>query len=328
MVSFRGPGRAEESPGATLALKDEQRQCLTHAGPRLLALLTLLGSGLFALQTRVSEHLQYSCYTAEMYRTRPFRLIWLTVLFFFALLASGLPATADINPQIAPIVRALEDHYRNVKTLKAIFLERYSDGPQNIQLESGTVYFSRPGRMRWEYESPETKLFLVDGKMVWFYVPTDHTATRAPIKQSEDWRTPLALLTGKVKLRDLCDSIQPAAATKSAAGALTPAVSPTTAGNVILVCLPRGERHSLPGSSTNDSLPNLADPSRPFQRVLLEVNPATGELADVRVMQPGGIELEYRFGNWEENIPLDESLFHFQPPVGVAIVNQLNAANP
>ena len=75
-----------------------------------------------------------------------------------------------------------EDHYRSVKTLKAIFLERYSDGPQNIQLESGTVYFSRPGRMRWEYESPETKLFLVDGKTVWFFVPSDKTATRAPDK--------------------------------------------------------------------------------------------------------------------------------------------------
>jgi hypothetical protein len=48
----------------------------------------------------------------------------------------------------------------------------------------------------------------------------------------------------------------------------------------------------------------------------------------VRVMQPGGIELEYRFGSWEENIPLQESLFHFQPPVGVAIVNQLNAPSP
>jgi len=59
-----------------------------------------------------------------------------------------------------------------------------------------------------------------------------------------------------------------------------------------------------------------------FDQVLLEVNPDTGELADIRVLQPGGIELEYRFGNWKENLPLAESLFHFQAPPGVAIVEQ------
>ena len=72
-----------------------------------------------------------------------------------------MPALAQVNPRVAPVVRALEDHYRNVKTLQAIFLERYSDSRQSMQLESGTVYFSRPGRMRWDYESPEKKaLFL------------------------------------------------------------------------------------------------------------------------------------------------------------------------
>jgi hypothetical protein len=32
--------------------------------------------------------------------------------------------------------------------------------------------------------------------------------------------------------------------------------------------------------------------------------------------------LEYRFGNWQENLPLSESLFHFEAPAGVAIVEQ------
>ncbi len=258
-------------------------------------------------------------------------------LLIAGLLSVGvLPAAAQVNPQAAPIVRALEDHYRDAKTLKAIFLERYSDGPQNIQLESGTVYFSRPGRMRWDYESPEMKLFLVDGKTAWFFVPADHTATRAPIKDSQDWRTPLALLTGKVKLRELCDRIELADTTKGSSAALpspgSPAVSPpsgtTTAANVTLSCLPRGELHAAGKSSSNDSIPGLADPNQPFERVLLEVNPTSGQLSDVRVIQPGGIEIEYRFGNWEENTPLQESLFHFQAPVGVAIVNQLNAPNP
>src|SRR5271169_5234217 len=100
--------------------------------------------------------------------------------------------------------RALESRYAHARTLKAAFFERYSDGNGSAQSESGTVYFSRPGRMRWDYESPERKLFLVDGTNVWFYVPADRTASRAKMKESSDWRTPLALLTGKANFARLC----------------------------------------------------------------------------------------------------------------------------
>ncbi len=226
------------------------------------------------------------------------------------LVGLGLPALATTQPQAVPVVRALEARYHNAKTLKALFLQRYSDGRQGVQVESGTVYFSRPGRMRWEYESPAAKLFISDGKTVWFFVPADRTVTRAPMKESADWRTPLALLTGKAKLSELCGRID---LTNSAPG---------TVGDVVLRCLPRGEK--LPSrvtSQQNDGDAALADPGQPFDQVLLEINPSTGELDDVRVLQPGGIELDYRFGNWIENLPLQDSLFHFQPPPGVAIVD-------
>ena len=67
---------------------------------------------------------------------------------------------------------------------------------------------------------------------------------------------------------------------------------------------------------------SLAPLDQQFDQVLLEVDPETGELADVRILQPGGIQLEYRFGNWQENLPLPDSLFRFQAPPGVAIVDQ------
>jgi outer membrane lipoprotein carrier protein len=234
------------------------------------------------------------------------------VLLLACALAAGLikTARADVSPQAASVARALEAHYHDVKTLEAIFLERYSDSRQGIQAESGKVYFSRPGRMRWEYESPEQKLFISDGKTVWFYVPYDHTVTRAAIKESTDWRTPLALLTGKAKLSQLCQTLDLSAET------------PGAHGDVVLRCRPRGEQAKPKGSAEDDLGASIAPVSDEFDEVLLEVNPATGELADVRVREPGGVELEYRFGNWQENLPLTESLFHFEAPRGVAIVEQ------
>jgi outer membrane lipoprotein carrier protein len=237
-----------------------------------------------------------------------------TVIFFLAsaLLTIGPlnPAQANISRRAAAAARALEARYHDAKTLQAIFLERYSDSRQGLQAESGKVYFSRPGRMRWEYEAPEQKLFISDGKTVWFYVPSDHTVTRAAMKQSTDWRTPLALLTGEVKLSQLCQSLD------------LSAENPGSQGDVVLRCLPRGEKAKANGSTEENGGGSIAPVDEQFDQVLLEVNPESGELADVRVLQPGGIELEYRFGNWQENLPLAESLFRFQAPPGVAIVEQ------
>ena len=56
--------------------------------------------------------------------------------------------------------------------------------------------------------------------------------------------------------------------------------------------------------------------------MLLEVDVKGGDLARVLIRQAGGVELEYRFGNWQQNLPLPEAMFHFQAPAGVAIVEE------
>src|SRR5271155_3049601 len=134
--------------------------------------------------------------------------------FCAVLFISAVPLTSDVHS----VVRALERRYQHAATLRAVFFERYTDGNGGISAESGTVYFSRPGRMRWEYESPESKLFLVDGTNVWFYVPADRTASRARLKESSDWRTPVALLAGKADLAQMCSHIELVSAVEAASG--------------------------------------------------------------------------------------------------------------
>jgi outer membrane lipoprotein carrier protein len=210
-----------------------------------------------------------------------------------SLVASGKNATG--------LAHALEARYQHAQTLKAIFYERYSDGAGGMASESGTVYFSRPGRMRWEYQSPEDKLFLVDGTNVWFYVPSDRTASRAKLKESSDWRTPLALLTEKANLSQLCQNLQ----------MIDPASAkgwdkPLSQADKLLKCVPKG-----------------ADAS---SYVVFEVDP-DDRLGRVIIHDAGNTQTEFRFGNWEENIPIPEIKFHFQPPPGVAIVDEQSLAD-
>ena len=232
--------------------------------------------------------------------------------------SSGFPGMAtesEVLAQDSPasakqLTHLLEEHYRHLKTLRAVFLERYNEGPKQSRVESGTVYFRRPGQMRWEYESPEKKIFLADGKTVWFYVPYDHTVTKAAARESTDWRAPLALLTGKADLSRLCMSVELTEQT---------GIPP---GHAVLRCLPRGESKVAPspgGRAPGGGAESSAGDE--FTEVLLEMDSASGELARIEIRQPGAVDLEYRFGNWQTDIPLSEDLFHFQVPPGVAIVD-------
>jgi outer membrane lipoprotein carrier protein len=222
--------------------------------------------------------------------------------------SSAADSISQPAPSAKSLARLLEEHYRHPQALRAVFLERYSESQKQARVESGTVYFKRPGRMRWEYESPEKKLFLADGKYVWFYVPYDHTVTKAPVKESSDWRTPLALLTGKVELSRLCSRVD----------LIEQKGVPT--GHSVLRCLPKGEKRAPAQTESSQPAAGTTEDAD-FTEVLLEVDQSSGELARIEIRQTGGIELEYRFGDWQTNIALSEDMFRFQVPVGVAVVD-------
>src|SRR6267378_27351 len=123
---------------------------------------------------------------------------------------SFLFLTVISSSDLKVLVARMEARYRSAGTLQATFLERYTENGRVVRVEAGIAYFRRPGKMRWEYQAPEKNLFLVDGKSAWFYVPADHTATRVPAKVSTDWRTPLALLAGEMKVARVCARVQSA----------------------------------------------------------------------------------------------------------------------
>jgi len=224
----------------------------------------------------------------------------------------GLFVGVATTPNVDAVRQQLESRYRAAKTLQAVFYERYSDGAGGGVAESGTVYFSRPARMRWEYKSPQEKLFLVDGVNAWFYVPADHTASRAKMKESSDWRTPLALLAGKADLTALCrrlDLLHSGGEVKAGTEE-----EPLTPGDSLLRCIPRDN-------------PRATSPevvvTPPY--VLLETDPQA-HLVRVVIRQSGNVEIEFRFGHWEENVAIPEVKFHFQPPPGVTVVDEESLA--
>ena len=199
------------------------------------------------------------------------------------------------------ILRNFESRYSSAQTLTAKFLERYRENGRIVRVEAGDAYFLRPGKMRWEYQAPEKNTFLVDGKYVWFYAPADHTATRMPAKQSEDWRTPLAFLTSHMKLTRICSHVEAARDT-----------APSQPGGTVFHCSLRdgGGGGSAKGSA-----------------VLFEIS-QQGELSRIMIPQEGGIELEFGFTAWQWNPRLDKKVFQFTPPPDAVIVDGLLPDTP
>ncbi len=86
----------------------------------------------------------------------------------------------------------------------------------------------------------------------------------------------------------------------------------------MLYCELRGAASKSPKGSLGDS------PSqKPLnsESVFFEIDTNSGDLVQVLVRDPGGVGIEFSFTNWRMDPQVPDSLFRFDVPKGVAIVN-------
>jgi len=80
---------------------------------------------------------------------------------FALLLVPVLIAPDRTAPELA---RALQKKYDTIKDFSADFVHAYEGGVLRKQItERGHLLVKKPGKMRWDYTSPEQKQFVSDG---------------------------------------------------------------------------------------------------------------------------------------------------------------------
>lgn len=81
--------------------------------------------------------------------------------------AAALPAfpAAAWSPADSAVIAQADAYLNQVTTLKAHFLQ----AAQNGDTAEGTVYLSRPGKLRLEYEPPSPILVVSDGDTLYYY---------------------------------------------------------------------------------------------------------------------------------------------------------------
>jgi len=200
----------------------------------------------------------------------------------------ALNRTAFAAPAVHSLADAVDARYNHLRTLEAQFTETYS-GSGATRTESGTLVLKKPGRMRWDYTEPHSKMFLTDGITAWFYVPGEKQVRRMPVKQLDDLRSPLRYLLGKTKLEKEFDNLHIALNEK-----------PVNSGDLVLEGVPRGLRERV-------------------ARTLLEVTPA-GYIQRIVLEELDGSVTEFRFLQQHENVEIPDAKFQFTPPKGVEVV--------
>ena len=105
------------------------------------------------------------------------------------------------RPPIDELVAALQVKYDSVRDFSAEFKHTYAGGVLRTTLtEYGTVRVKKPGMMRWDYTTPEEKLFVSDGTTLYSYIPLDRQVFVGQVPPEDRTSTPVLFLTGKGRL--------------------------------------------------------------------------------------------------------------------------------
>ncbi len=198
---------------------------------------------------------------------------------------------ADNSTGIDQYVRQLESSYKGVQSIKADFTQSYQWG-NRTRKENGTVYFASGGRMRWEYQKPEEKLFIADDKNVLMYVPEEKQLTRTTVKASEDVRVPFRLLLSRLDMHKVFEHIEFADGAMSAA----------------------------PGDRVLRAIPKHGDDSG-IHQVLLDISPDF-DIRRLVVTYTDRSQMTFDFQDVKRNVAVSAGLFRFTPPPGTQIIDQ------
>jgi outer membrane lipoprotein carrier protein len=206
---------------------------------------------------------------------------------FFLTMFLALLQAPSASPNLSTLVEGVERSFARMKDFSADFVQ-LEDSLNRKQQESGHLYLMRTRMMRWEYKNPEEKLFISNGKTVYFYVPADRQVTKEAVRESVDDRIPLMFLLGRSDLQKEFTKFE----------LLT--TKPFLEGTRVVRMYPRRKTD--------------------LTEVVMEVDPANFLIRRLLLAHSDGSRSEFIFSNIRTNTGLRASMFDFKVPPGVEVI--------
>jgi outer membrane lipoprotein carrier protein len=113
--------------------------------------------------------------------------------------SSAQPAPPPTGaPPAERLAERLQARYDGIHDFSADFTQTYRGGVlRKTTTERGNVLIKKPGLMKWTYTSPESKLFVADGKKMYIYVPADRQVMVRGMPATDAATTPIMFLVGR-----------------------------------------------------------------------------------------------------------------------------------
>jgi outer membrane lipoprotein carrier protein len=183
----------------------------------------------------------------------------------------------------------VQRHYDRVHDLRGRFEQRteraaLGGAPGDALVARGEVLFAKPGKMRWRYEAPEPSLVVSDGKTLWIFDETAREVQKLPLAEGYLSAAGVQFLLGEGKLADEFRI--------TARGCDAP---------IVMLAL---------------------SPLRPshFEGLELGVDAKTAVVTETTVLDLFGNRTRVKFVDLRENTRPDASLFRFEVPAGVRVI--------
>ena len=206
-----------------------------------------------------------------------------SIRIVLAILVLAAPAHADA---LKDALSRLQRRYDGTNTMQADFRQTVESKTLAGTLESkGKVAFSKPNRMRWDYDPPDAQTIVGDGETLWIYQPDLKQVIKAPLTQAFQSSTPVSFLAGLGRVERDFDA-------------------------------------TLERDEPEQWLLKLVPKQKEGGVGLLElgVRKSDASVAEARITDAAGTTTRIFFTDERRNIPLQPDLFHFSPPPGVDVV--------
>jgi outer membrane lipoprotein carrier protein len=207
-------------------------------------------------------------------------------LVALAFLASGAAAAGQATPTAQEVAASLQKKYDTIRDFSTEFVHTHEGGVlKRKREERGTLLVKKPGKMRWNYKTPDEKVFVSDGVRLTQYFADENRALVSAVPEND--QAAVLFLAGRGNLtRDFNVSF----GQNSAAGAWTLRLEPKQ---------PQQEYDWLEVTAARD----------------------TFLLQSLTVAEKQGSRSTFVFTNFKENPGLADKTFAFAIPRGAEVTS-------
>lgn len=201
---------------------------------------------------------------------------------------SGL-VHAQAKPTETPValMGRVQKYYDSTRDLHARFEQQLTSPARSPQKAGGDVWLKKPGKMRWDYTTPEKKLMVSDGATLWVYEPEDEQAFKQSLKDNA-LPAQVSFLLGEGKLANEFD---PSYTTLDGLGA----------NEVALKMVPKT------GTAA-------------YRYLVFVVDQKSGMVTQTVIYDQAGGTNRLKFADVKQNGGVDDGKFKFAPPGGTKIL--------